>query len=379
MKKSFFILMIALILVVQVHWKTEIQFFTLYDKGQRNIISSIPKNYVILPGEYDEYLGLRRKALFKIRVVDHRECYLLFLHDYNNQEDLIHLYDAQTHHLLSEYVLSPYQSSNKEEVLFKGVLDLNQDGNLEIVVELLSKVGKRIQIFYIHHLNIIPSKLTMAENYAHIYLEDLNYDGKLEIIAQTKLNGILQTPELFSYNAQELITLSLKDYPRASKTYLEYLKYTQEKLSSRKELFEIQVLDLKLSKLLYYLETSQTENFKLLATEIQNMLASSTDPGKRLRFYRSKVYMSYLHLEQNQTDQAKDEIALAVRELQDSGRYRTEEELLSQVYVEMASYYRNKRSLETARNYLIEALKLNPNNMIARSIFESYFLEDAPS
>jgi hypothetical protein len=379
MKKSFFILMIALIFIVQWHWKADIQFFTLYDKGQRNILSSIPKNYVILPGEYDEYLGLRRKALFKIRVVDHRECFLLFLRDQKKQEDLIHLYDAQTHQLLSEYVLSPYQISQKDEIPYKAVLDLNQDGNLEIVVELLSKAGKRIQIFYIHHLSIVPINLNMAENYAQIYLEDLNHDGRLEIIAQTKLNGILQVPELFAYENQKLINLALTDYPRACKNYLEYLKHTQKKLSSRKEIYEIQYLDIKLSELLYYLDTSQTENFKLLANEVQNQLSSSTDPGKRLRYYRSSVYLSYLLLEQNNLSQAKDEIASAVRELQGLGRFRTEEELLSQVYLEIANYYRTKRSLQTAKEYLLEALKLNPNNMIARSTYESYFLEDAPS
>lgn len=379
MKKSLFILMIALIFVAQWYWKTEIQFFTLYDKGQRDMISSIPKHYVILPGEYDEYLGLRRKALFKIRVLDHRECFLLFLRDPQKQEDLIHLYDAQTHQLLSEYVLSPYQISQTDEVPFKGVLDLNQDGNLEIVVELLSKVGKRIQIFYIQNLSIVPIKLNMAENYAQIYLEDLDHDGKLEIVAQTKLNGILQVPELFAYDQQKLITLTLKDYPRASKTYLDYLKFTQNKLTSRKEIYEIQYLDIKLSELLYYLDLSQTENFTLLANEIQNQLASSTDPGKRLRFYRNSVYQSYLLLEQNQLNEAKDLIASAVRDLQGFGRNRTEQEILSQVYLEIASYYRMKRSLPTAKEYLIQALKLNPSNMIARSIFESYFLEDAPS
>jgi tetratricopeptide (TPR) repeat protein len=131
--------------------------------------------------------------------------------------------------------------------------------------------------------------------------------------------------------------------------------------------------------LLYYLDTSQTEKFKLLANEVQNQLSSSTDPGKRLRYYRNSVYLSYLLLEQNNLSQAKDEIASAVRELQGLGRFRTEEELLSQVYLEIANYYRTKRSLQTAKEYLLEALKLNPNNMIARSTYESYFLEDAPS
>ena len=379
MKKGLFILMIALIFIAQWHWKAEIQFFTLYDKGQRKMISTIPKNYIILPGEYDEYLGLRRKALSKIRVVNHRECYLVFLHDTMRQEDLIRLYDAQTQELFSEYRLSPYQSKDNNEILFKGVLDLNQDGNLEIVVEVQSKVGRRIQIFYIQNLSIKPIKLTMAENYAQIHLEDLNHDGRLEIISQTKLNGILQAPELFHYEAQDLLLLPLNQYPRAGKKYLEYLHHTEQKLSTRNELYDIQLLDLKLSRLLYYLETSQTDNFKALNTEIQSQLVSSSDPGKRLRYYRTKVYASYLFLEQNSLSKASDEIIFAVRELQDSGRHRTEEELLSQVYVEIASYYRLKRALPTSKEYLIKALELNPSNMIARSFYESYFLEDAPS
>jgi hypothetical protein len=379
MKKGLFILMIALIFIAQWHWKAEIQFFTLYDKGQRKMISTIPKSFIIMPGEYDEYLGLRRKALFKIRVVDHRECYLVFLHDSLLHEDLIRLYDAKTQELYSEYRLSPYQSTDDNDVLFKGVLDLNQDGNLEIVLEVKSKVGRSIKIFYIQNLSIKPIKLNMAENYAQIHLEDLNHDGRLEIIAQTKLNGILQVPELFHYDAEGLLLLALNEYPQAGKKYFEYLTHTEQKLSTRNELYDIQLLDLNLSRLLYYLDTSQSDKFKILNAEIQSQLISSSDPGKRLRYYRSKVYASYLFLEQNSVSKASDEIILAVRELQDSGRVRTEEELFSQVYLEIAVYYRLKRSLFTSREYLIKALEFNPNNMIARSFYESYFLEDAPS
>jgi len=376
MKKILLILIIALFFGVQWKYASQIQFFTLHDRGQRKMIAALQENYKVLSGNIDEHLKFRHSAIYRIRVIGDRECYVVFVQEVQKKQELIQLYDAANSELLYSSKLLPYRIDDTDATMFRGVLDLDLDGNLEIAVTVRSKAGKRLRIFSIQELKIRELPLSMAENYALIKIEDLNHDGRYEIIAQTSLNGLLQVPEIFHYHDQSLIPLELKDYPSAIREYEKYLQNMEKQLPSQKGLFELQWMDIELSRILMYLSLDQKDAFQDKLEKLQAIMASDMDPSKRLRYYRSRIYQAYSLLLENQTHQAKMLIEEAIRELQESIHFRTNAEIESLVLTEIAGFHRWKRNLQQCKHLLNEALRLNPYNMIAKGFLESYFLDD---
>jgi hypothetical protein len=377
MKKWVLFLAIALVFVLQTIFSPQIQFFTLHNHNQRKMIAHLQDRFEVLYGAPDEQLGFRRKALFRIHIYENMECYVVFLRDKQNQEDYIHLYDASSFDLLSSFPLKPFNISRNEEFLYREVIDLNQDGNIEIVAVVQSSAGKTLQIFSIREKKIVEVPIVMATNYALIYLEDLNHDGKLEIVAQSRLNGLLQAPEIFHFGKEQLENSALGDFPKLVQRYERYLKTTKELLPGQNELFEAQLIDIQLSRLYLYLTLANKEAFNDLFQSLKNDLQWEIDPGKRLRYYRSMIYEAWWKLEDQEMEEAESLIMQAIQELQSSITYRTEAELQSLVYVEIANYYRWKRDLYFSRLFLEKALQLNPYNMIAKGFLESYFFEYA--
>lgn len=377
MKKYLFILIIALIFIVQHLFSEEILFFTLHEQGHRKMIANLENHLIVMPGEPDEYLSARRKAIFSIRVIEDRECYVIFLHNEEENQDYIHLYDADSKALLSAQPLYPYWVDQKSRNLFCRVVDLNGDGNLEIAVVADSRAGKKLRIYKVFHLSLVEVPLNMAENYAQIIPEDLNRDGKIEIMAQTRKNGILQVPELFHYHQHQWKKLPLSHFPTAIKRYEEYLKSMEDRFSVYSGVRDIQPLDLELSRLKFLLTLEQYEEFNQLLLSLRTDLAWNLDHPYRLRLYRTRIYQAWQTMEEQRDEQeAMSIIQSAIIELHAMTAQRTESEIKSLVYVEMAGYYRWKNELDQAKNWLMEALELNPWNGIAKDMVESYFLEN---
>ncbi len=339
------------------------------------MIAKLENHYRVLPGEPDEHLNARRKAIYSIRVIEDQECYVIFLHHKAEGRDYIHLYDARTFELWSSKSLYPYWVDSSGDDSFCRVVDLNGDGNLEIAVIANSRAGKKLRIFKINQLTLTEVPLNMAENYAQIIPVDLNRDGKIEIMAQTRKNGILQAPELFHYHHQQLIKLQPVQFPSAVRKYEEYLNKVKEGISYQAGMQEIQQIDLELSTLKFLLSLEKHKEFDQLILSLRSDLALNLDHPYRLRMYRTRIYQAWQVMEkQNNEREAKKIIASAIKELHAMTMERSEYEIQSLVYLEMAGYYRWKNELNASKLYLQNALNLNPRNVLAKDMMESYFL-----
>lgn len=360
MKKFLPLIIIFLVFSLQLYFKEENIIATLHSKAERILLSELEKKFEVLPGSYDPVIKMTNKAIYPVQVSKNEKRYIVFVRDNYTKADSILMYDADSLKLKEEIHLSPLRiGTSKYEK--RGLIDINGDGNLEIVVPTLNVAEKGIKIFKIGKNSLEEIKVNILSNYCEIQVNDIDLDGKYELICSREVNSVPILPHILKWKDSEYKITQAINYPKIIEDNLMRLTKLEKKGTLLKN--NLLLLDVYLSRAYTYLKKKDYLNFGNYIDKVQNF-SNSSDAGIKLRIYRSKIYLGYLYLDRNEPEKGYDYLKDACIFMYP---YNSENRIESMIYAELAGYYIDSYEFNKAQKCLDISLKLYPDNMIAKN------------
>lgn len=361
MKKFLPLIIVFLVFISQLQFKEENVIMTLHSAPERKLLSELSKKYEVLPGSYNPTIKMTNKAIFTVEVSKNEKRYIVFARDINTKTDSIFMYDARSYELKREVNLAPLRISTSINDR-RELIDIDGDRNLEIVVPTLdSSAEKGIKIFKINKDSFSEMKVNILPGYSKLDLDDIDLDGKYELICFRDMNGVPMLPHILKWENNQYKLTETVNYPKIIENNLEQLSiYEKKGIDSE---YNLLLLDVYLSRAYTYLKEKDYLKFGDCIDRIQSF-SNTTDAGIKLRVYKSKVYLGYLYLDSNEPETGYDYLKDASTFMYSSNNQNRVE---SMIYAELAGYFIDKYEFEKAKDSLEISLKLYPDNMIAQN------------
>lgn len=363
MKKMIFLLFLLLILIfLQLFSTTSNRILTFHSKTERSILVILGKKYQVLDGIRDENIRSSPKAIYKVTLRKDYVRYIVLAREKTTMRDFILLVDP--YNLLIEHglPLSPYYFllSGTD---YRGLLDLNNDQNLELTCVVNSNAGKRIKIFKISPLGLIDLPFPFLENFASIQIDDFNIDGILDIVCFPIENGIKQAPSIFKLQGYDIQKQNLSRFPGLIKEYEAYYRSLERR--TKKSGNPVIQDDLKVAKARLFISLGKETEFNQLELQMRKEFTNPTITQK-IRLYRIQIVRSYFFFNKGEEQKAITIISNAIDYLH--GKEIPWFKKNSILNSEIANYYVWMDDWEKAVRYLEEALQLDPNNAMAEQL-----------
>jgi tetratricopeptide (TPR) repeat protein len=243
-------------------------------------------------------------------------------------------------------------------------MDIDMDHNLDLVVVVNGKFGKRLFIFPLME-KIEPRPFLMLENYHQIQFQDLNQDGLTEIIAYTKKDNLLQPPSLFHFQSGTLLTLNNADFPLFMNQYYSGLQSKSQLYKKvNNPILQREVL---LTEMRYHIAMDDIHQASAIYSA---MVAKLPDSGaeRKLSIYRGKILLAYAFLKTGNEPMMETILREAVQEFYSGPK--SHEEIESQILAEKGSIYLQAGNYKKAEENASQSLKYNPNNATSLQILE---------
>ena len=361
MKKFLPLIIVFLVFISQLQFKEENVIMTLHSAPERKLLSELSKKYEVLPGSYNPTIKMTNKAIFTVEVSKNEKRYIVFARDINTKTDSIFMYDARSYELKREVNLAPLRISTSINDR-RELIDIDGDRNLEVVVPIIdSSAEKGIKIFKIKKDSFSEMKVNILPGYSKLDLDDIDLDGKYELICFREMNGVPMLPHIFKWENNQYKLTEAINYPKIIENNLEQLSiYEKKGVDSENNLL---LLDVYLSRAYTYLKKKDYLKFGDCIDKIQSF-SNTTDASIKLRVYKSKVYLGYLYLDRNEPETGYDYLKDASTFMYSSNNPNRVE---SMIYAELAGYLIDKYELKKAKESLEISLKLYPDNMIAQN------------
>jgi len=360
MKKFLPLTIIFLVFILQIQFKEENITMTLHSASERKLLSELSKKFEVLPGIYDPIIKMTNKAIYTVRVSNNEKRYIVLARDINTKTDSILLYDTSSHELKGGVNLSPERISTSTSEK-RGIIDIDGNGNLEVIVPTLNLTEKRVRIYKITKDSFLEVKIKMLSDYSEISTSDIDLDGKYELICFREMNGVPLLPHILKWEKGEYKIAEVRNHPEIIKDNLKRLETFEKKIVSLKN--NLLLLDTYLSRAYTYLKKKDYLKFGAEIDKVQNF-PDVSGAGTKLRIYRSKIYLGYLYLD-------RDEPEKGYEYLKDASLFmypfESENRIESMIYAELAGYYIDNYEFKKAKESLEISLKLYFDNMIARS------------
>lgn len=361
MKKFLPLIIVFLVFIAQIQFKEENVVMTLHSAPERKLLAELSKKYEVLPGFYNPTIKMTNKAIYTVAVSKNEKRYIVFARDIDTKADSILMYDTKTHELKGKVTLVPLRISNSINEK-REILDIDGDRNLEVLVPTLdSSSEKGIKIFRINKDSFSEVKVNILPGYTEIDVNDIDLDGKYELICFRDMNGVPMLPHIFKWENGEYKLIDAINYPKIIEDNLKKLSIFEKKgIESGNNLL---LLDVYLSRAYTYLKKKDYQRFGDYIDKIQSF-SNTVDAGIKLRIYKSKVYLGYLYLDRNDPETGYDY-------LKDASTYmypvNDQNRVESMIYAELAGYLIDKYEFKKAKESLEISLKFYPDNMIAKN------------
>jgi len=333
---------------------------TLHSADERKLFYGLNDKFEILQGSFDPIIKMANKAIYSVQVSKNEKLYIVFARDRNTKADSILLFEPKTHKLRGGISLSPERISTS---IFddKGVMDIDGDRNLEVVVPVINLTRKRVRIYKISRESLIELKINMPTDYSGISINDFDLNGKYEIVLKREMNSVPLLPHILKWDGRKYSLTKVTNYPRIIEENLKELNNLQEKVIKLNN--KLIILDVSLSKTYTYLKIGDYLRFGEEIDKI-HFFQDSEDASIKLRVYKSKIYIGYLYLDRGEAEKAYDYLKDAVLFMYSS---ESENFIESMIYTELAHYFIDNYEFEKAKESLSRALKLYQNNEIAKN------------
>ena len=361
MKKFLPLIIVFLVFIAQIQFKEENVVMTLHSAPERKLLAELSKKYEVLPGFYNPTIKMTNKAIYTVAVSKNEKRYIVFARDIDTKADSILMYDTKTHELKGKVTLVPLRISNSINEK-REILDIDGDRNLEVLVPTLdSSSEKGIKIFRINKDSFSEVKVNILPGYTEIDVNDIDLDGKYELICFRDMNGVPMLPHIFKWENGKYKLIDAINYPKIIEDNLKKLSIFEKKgIESGNNLL---LLDVYLSRAYTYLKKKDYQRFGDYIDKIQSF-SNTVDAGIKLRIYKSKVYLGYLYLDRNDPETGYDY-------LKDASTYmypvNDQNRVESMIYAELAGYLIDKYEFKKAKESLEISLKFYPDNMIAKN------------
>jgi hypothetical protein len=363
MKKMIFLIFVLFFLIfVQLFSSSSNRIFTFHSKVERNILTWIGKTYLILDGTRDENIGSSPKAIYKVILKKNYVRYIVLGREKSTQHDFLLIVNPDSLTIEHKTPLSPYFFL-PSFTDFRGLLDLNNDRNQELVCVVNGKSGKRIKIYKITPLGFIDLPFPFLENYVKIQIDDINIDGILDIVCYPTENGIDQVPGIYKLQGTDILLQKMVEFPEIVNSYTTYLNSLTSR--TRKSGNPAIFYDLSVAKARMFISLGEEKEFDQLFEQM-NFISPEPDITKKIRLYRMKILKSYFLF-------AKGDENLATRQIIEAIDYMYGKEISQQqresiIASEKTSYYLFVYDWEKAQKQIEQALTLDSNNAMAGQI-----------
>ena len=362
-KMIFLIFLIVFLVIVQIFSSNVNRIVTFHPKNEREIISWIGKTYHILDGNRDETIGSSPKAIYKITLQTGIH-YIVLGREKNSTRDYLLLLDPGNLTIEHKLPISPYFFKVFDSTDYRGLVDLNNDKNLEFVCVVNGKMGKRIKIVKVSAQGLLDLQFPFIEEYEQIRMDDFNIDGTMDFACYTLENGILQVPSVFKLDGFVVKKQKLKAFPgliHDFESYWNRLKKRTEKAGNPVIGYDLNVTKAKML-LTLHLEKEFDALFVLM-----DQKNSESDIAQKMRLFRMRILKSYFSLEKGDILFATQQIEQALDFMYGSTFPPKKKE--SMVLVEKASYHLWADQWDVAKEEIRKALELDPNNTISQQIY----------
>lgn len=363
MKKMFFWIFLLFFLgMVQILTSQVNQIFTFHSKEERTIVHWIEKDYLVLEGTLDENIGSRPKAIYRVVLQQGYERYIVLARERETSRDYLLMIDPLLDVIEYRHPLNPYFCVNQSPD-FRGLMDLNNDGNLEMVCVVTGNAGKRIKIVKMTKAGLIDLAFPFLESFGTILVEDTNIDGVVDIICFQNENGINQPPMFFKLQGNEVVRQDPMHFPaflRKYDLYLRAMKKRTEKAGNPSIAYDLQIAHARL----YFLLGQEKEFHQL---EIQmNTASKNPDITQKIRLYRMRIIQAYFLLQKGEESQANQVMNEATDYISREGI--AEQARRSIVEAEKVGYFLTLWEWNNAVQSLKQALMIDPNSAMAQKL-----------
>lgn len=363
MKKMFFLFFLLVFLLgLQIITSSTNQIYSFHSKEERKILHWIEKNYQVWDGNLDENMGSRPKAIYSVTLKRGYRRFIVLAREKKTNHDFLLMIDPRLEAIEHRLSLSPYYCINQSDD-FRGLLDLNNDNNLEMVCVVNGEAGKRVKIVKLSTLALLDLSFPFLESYGTIQLEDENIDGIVDIIAYQIENGLSQPPMIFNLQEQRIVKQELKNYPTLIRQYERYLQGVKKRTASAGN--PSISLDLQIAWAKLYLALGQEQSFDRLNSQM-NEFKNHPDITQKIRLYRMKILKAYFLWGSGEEKEAFRLMEEALDYLSPTGMQTKSRR--SMLEVEKASFYLLTWDWDQALLAVKQALFIDPANAMAQKL-----------
>ena len=362
MKKNVFLLfLIFLLIFIQFLSTNKNRILTFHSKIEREIITHISKTCWILDGNPDLNIGSSPYAIYKVVVARNENFYIVLAREKQTGRDLVILINPKEIMEVNRLDISPYQFQRNNNTDFRGLLDIDNDRNIELVCVVNGKSGKRIKIFKILQKNLLEIPLKMVENSINIRLNDFDLNGQPDIACYASENGIMTPPQIFRMQGKSILKEKLQFFPTLVQEYETYINNVEKRTRTGSN--PAIAYDLMIAKARIYVSMQDEESFNKIKILLEANLISM-DVVKRIREYQLTILESYFSFQKGEENKAFQKIYEAI-----DGMYKesiSKKQRESIFYTELAIYDLFQNNWTSANKNINLALILDPDNVRAR-------------
>lgn len=362
MKKTGFLLISILFLIfLQFLLTSSNRILTFHSKIEREIIYQVRRISWILDGNPDLNVGSSPYAIYKVTIARNENYFVVLVRDKQSEGDFILLINPRDKVEVARLALSPFQFQRNNNTDFRGLLDMDNDGNIELVCVVNGKSGKRIKIVKFKGKNLQEIPVQMVENYVNIEIKDFNWDGQPDIACYTAENGILLPPQIFKMTGGGLMLENIRLFPGCIKEYKKYIQSLEKKTRTGSN--PVIAYDLMVAKARIFVSMGEKESFDGIKLFFSSH-SGSKDVIKKIRMYRITILESYFFFQKGESGKAFQKIYEAIDTMYGESIAKTHRE--SMFHTELALYELYRNHWDSANKEIRQALLLDPSNQRAR-------------
>lgn len=359
----FYFFLLVLLVFYQLLFTDQHRIMTFHDKNERNWIHQIEQNYRILDGTWDNQIGSSSKAIYRYETGTQKRFYLVIAKKLKEKTDVL-LQINPDHQIQEVFQFAPYVIQRNNNQDYRGLMDIDMDNNLDLVVVVNGKYGKRLFIFPLY-ARIEPRSFLMQENYNQIDFKDLDQDGWTEIIAYTKLDNLLQPPALFHFQSGTLTMLNNADFPLYMNQY--YAGMQSNNQHYKKVNNPILQRELLLTQMRYHIAMGNIDH---AATDYSTLIIQLPEAGLERKFaiYKGKMLLALAFLKTGNETMMEAILQEAIPEFFSDSK--TKEETESQILAEKGLANMQIGNIQKAEELALESIRLDPTNTTSLQMLE---------